>query len=174
MRIERVVAALAGLVLASAGALMVREVGDWQYQLLVAPPMLTGLGAVGVAASRRPWAQRAWATAIECVVILGALAWGALGLFLVLPAIITAGVASAFIGIARAGREAARPASTLVATGVLWTAVFGISFVTHVPAIVQVALAASLVLGLAGLAWVCTIDEEYAGPVLMPRAVARP
>jgi hypothetical protein len=175
MRIERVVAVLAGLVLAGAGAVMMRAVGDWQFQLLVAPPMLTGLGAVGLAAARRPTAQRAWSIAIEVVVILGAIMWGALGLLFVLPAIIMGGLASAFVGIARAGRDAVRPASTLVATGALWSLLFGVGgFLGKMPASVHVALAASLVLGLAGLAWVCAIEDTYAGPVLMPRAVARP
>src|SRR5215471_838231 len=125
MRFERTVAVLASLVLAVAGAAMVAATPDWQFKLLVLSPLLTGIGAAGLAAARRRSAQRAWTIVIEQVVILSAVAWGALGLFLIVPAIITGGLAIAFIGVARAGREIVRPASTVVATGALWTAVFG-------------------------------------------------
>jgi hypothetical protein len=175
-RFERAVAVIAGLVLTGAAAVMVRSDRDWQFELLLSPPFLTGVAAVGLAAARSPRTQRTWAIVIEQVVVLAMTLWGAIGLLFVLPAIIAGALASAFLGVVRSGGEATRPARTLVAIGALWTLVFGlVVFLGHgAPLCVRVALAASLALGLAGLAWLRAIEQAHTGPVLMPRAVLRP
>ena len=174
MRFERAVAALAGLVLAGAGVAFVRD-GGWPWGLFALPPVLMGGGAVGVAAARGPRAGRAARFAVELPLISAAIVYGLIGVLFVFPALVLGLLAAAFFGFETAGTADARSARILIATGALWASVFGlVAYFDGAPPTVHAALAASLALGLAGLAWLRELRRAGRAELPAARAVSRP
>ena len=158
-RFERTIAVVAGLALASCafrfGSL---RPADLFAYLLVSPPFVTGALAAGIAMTSRPRVRQGLITAIDVLMTISAVAWGALGtLLLVLPGVIVISLFAGWFRLSRRGDPEERGARVVLATGAVWSFVFGLASRETGARGVQVSLAASLALAFAGLAWLRTI-----------------
>ncbi len=174
-RFERAAVVVAGLVLAACaflfGSLDPREL--WAY-VLFSPPFVCGALVAAIAACSSLRARQGLITAIEIVIALSAVAWGALGMLaMIVPGVIILALFGGWYRLSRRGDTEERGARIVIATGGLWAIVFALIATQTASRGAHLALVASVSMTFAGLAWLREIERTRRERTEPPRAVAR-
>jgi hypothetical protein len=167
---ERAVVVIAGIVLAACaflcGPLDPRVL--WAY-LLFSPPFVCGALVAALAACSGLRARQALITTTETVIALTAVAWGALGIIMmILPGLFITTLFLGWYELSRRGDTEERGARVALATGALWAIVFSLVALQTSVLGVHLAVIASVSMTVAGLAWLREIrrTRPSGGPPL--------